>query len=113
MLDDKDLEIARLKGKVEALEGELAKERAARHVAWSAGPAVCMHVARDATGRCMECGLVLPKITTYEWTTIGGPDPAGLVYTNWNVGNAAACHPLPFPGMTIWNGPRTPGGATS
>jgi hypothetical protein len=29
-IDEKDLEIARLKGKIEALEGELAKERAAR-----------------------------------------------------------------------------------
>jgi hypothetical protein len=29
-LDEKDLEIARLRGKVEALEGELAKERAVR-----------------------------------------------------------------------------------
>lgn len=30
IIDEKDLEIARLKGKIEALESELAKERAAR-----------------------------------------------------------------------------------
>lgn len=30
MSDEKDLEIARLSGKIEALEGELAKERLAR-----------------------------------------------------------------------------------
>ena len=32
-IDEKDLEIARLKGKVEALESELAKERALRILA--------------------------------------------------------------------------------
>jgi hypothetical protein len=33
MIDEKDLEIARLKGKIEALESELAKERALRILA--------------------------------------------------------------------------------
>lgn len=98
MSDDKDLEIARLRGQVEALKEQLDKERALRPVqpaVWT-GPVVmpqiaqtiapCLHLERRTTSGgdvCARCGV---------W--LGGPSFAG------------ACAAPTF-GVVVWTGKTT------
>ncbi len=70
-LDEKDLEIARLRGQVEALKEQLANALAARGVGVTE-PAVCMHFERDACNRCLRCGQVALKVPA-DFTTCKNP----------------------------------------
>lgn len=82
-------EVARLRGHVDALEKQLALH--AIHPTIGLAPVVpCIHLSRDLCGRCMACGhiLVSPLYQQQWWTsTIGPMDPS------WIPHNAAACNP--------------------